>query len=56
MSVHVDDVFMAGKSEKLKFVKENIKEKFNISEYGKLKKFPGVYYKWDHDVKGICVM
>ena len=30
MSVHVDDIFMAGKTETLKVIKENIKEKFNI--------------------------
>ena len=30
MSVHVDDVFMAGKPETLKAIKENNKEKFNI--------------------------
>ena len=39
MSVHVDDVFMVGKPEKLKNIKEIIKEKFNISESGKVKKF-----------------
>ena len=37
---------MAGKPETL-----NIKEKFNISESGKVKKFLGIYYKWGHDVK-----
>ena len=30
MSVHVDNVFMAGKPKTLKDIKENIKEKFNI--------------------------
>ena len=52
MSVHVDDVFMAGKPETLKSIKENIKEKFNISESGKIKKFLGFYYEWGHDSKG----
>ena len=46
MSVHVDDVFMAGGPEILKFIKENIKEKFNISESGKVKNFLRVYYEW----------
>ena len=51
MSVHVDNVFMAGKLETLKVIKENIKEKFNISEFGKVKKFLEVYYQWGHDEK-----
>ena len=51
ISVHVNSVFMAGKSETLKAIKEKIKEKFNISEYGKVKNFLGVYYEWGHDAK-----
>ena len=43
MSFRVDNVFMAGKPETLKDIKENIKEKFNISESGKVKEFFGVY-------------
>ena len=39
ISVHVDDVFMAGKPEALKVIKEKIKKKFNISESGNVKKF-----------------
>ena len=45
ISVHVDYVFMAGKPETLKVIKERIKEKFNISKSRKVKKFLGVYYK-----------
>ena len=52
MSVHVNDVFMAGKPETLKVIKENIKEKFNISDSGKVKNFLGVYYRWGHYTKG----
>ena len=52
MSFRVDNVFMAGKPETLKDIKENIKEKFNISESGKVKEFFGVYQKWIHDAKG----
>ena len=51
MSVHTDGIFMAGNSETLKFIKENIKEKFNISDSGKVNKFIGAYYKWVHDTK-----
>ena len=36
MSVHVDNVFIDGKPETLNKTKENIKEKFNISESGKV--------------------
>ena len=52
ISVHVDDVFMDGKPEILKNIKENIKEKFNISESEKGGMFLGVYYKLGHNVKG----
>ena len=52
MSVHVDDVIMASKPETLKVIKENIKDKFNISESRKVKKFLRFYYKWGYDEKG----
>ena len=55
MSVHVDKVFMAGKPETLKGTKENIKEKFNISESGRVNNFIGVYCKWVHYAKGTYV-
>ena len=45
MSGNLDDIFMAGKLETLKFIKEKINEKFNISKPGKLKNFLEVYYK-----------
>ena len=45
MPVHVNNVFMAGKPETLKGIKEKIKEKFNISDSGEVKTFLGVYYK-----------
>ena len=48
MSVHADNVFMAGRPETLKDIKYNIKDKFNISESGKVKKFLGVHYEWGH--------
>ena len=36
MSVHVEGVFMAGKTETIKDIKQKIKKKFNISEFGTL--------------------
>ena len=42
---HVDDIFMDGKPETLKNIKENIKEKFIISESMKMKKLLGIYYE-----------
>ena len=39
MTVYVADVFMDGKPETLKVIKEKTKENFNISESGKVKKF-----------------
>ena len=52
MSFHVYDVFMAGNPETLKLIKEKIKEKFNISESGKVRNFLGVYYEWGCNAKG----
>ena len=51
ISVHVDDLFMAKDTETLKVIKENIKDKFNISESGKINTFLGFYYEWGHYVK-----
>ena len=51
MSFHVDGVFMTNKPERLENISENIKEKFNISDSGKVKKFLGVYYEFGHDAK-----
>ena len=43
--VHIDGVFMEGRLETLENIKKVIKLKFNIKQYGKAKKFLGVYYK-----------
>ena len=51
MSVHLEDTFLAARTEILKLIKENINEKFNISESGEVKNFLGVYYKWVYDAK-----
>ena len=45
MSVHVDNIFMAGKPDTWEKIKEKIKLKFNIKESAKVKKFLGVYYE-----------
>ena len=37
ISVHVDEVFIARNTETLKFIKEEIKQKFNISDSRKVK-------------------
>ena len=39
MSVHVNDIFMEGSTEKLEKIKEMINMKFEIQKSGKLKKF-----------------
>ena len=52
MYAHVYDMLMAGRPETLEKIKEMIKLKFNIQEYGKVRKFLGVYYEWGHDSKG----
>ena len=55
ISFHVEDVLMASKTETLKNTKEIIKEKFNISESGKVRKFLRVYYVWGRKAKGTDV-
>ena len=52
MSFHVENLFMAGNMETLNKIKENIKEKFNISESRKVNNFMGFYYEWGHYAKG----
>ena len=51
MSFHVDDLFMTGNPETLSKIKEMIKQKFNIQESGKVKKFLGMYCEWGRDAK-----
>ena len=51
MSVHVDNVFMAGKTEALEKIKDIIKLKFNIQESKKVKKLFELYYQWGSDAK-----
>ena len=43
---------MAGKTEKFNRIKENIKDKFNISESRKVKNFLGTYCERGCNVKG----
>ena len=42
MSVHIDDVFMAGKPDILENIKDVVKLRFNIQQSGKLRNFIGV--------------
>ena len=53
ISVYVDNLFMASNSETSNNTKTKIKEKFNIAESGKLKKFLIVYYEWGLDAKNV---
>ena len=53
MSVHLDDVFMDSKPDTLNNTKEKIKDRFNILESKKVKKFLRVYYEWGCDAKGM---
>ena len=52
LSVHVDDVIVAGKKEFVEELKEKVKERFNITDLGKLKKHLGVNYEWGEDEYG----
>ena len=53
MSVHVDDVFMAGNRDSLEKIKQKFKHNLHIQDYGKVKKFLRVYYEWGRDAKGL---
>ena len=52
ISVHVDDVFMAGNLEILKFIREHIRNKFNISGSGYVNNFLEDYYERSYGAKG----
>lgn len=52
LSVHVDDVIVAGKNEFLEELKIKVKERFNITDLGQLKKHLGVNYEWGTDEYG----
>ena len=45
ISVHIDDVFIAGHPERLYKIKWKINLKVNIQESGKVKNILGVYYE-----------
>ena len=47
----MDNIFMADNMESLNNIKENIKDKFNISQSGKINTFLGFHYEWGHYVK-----
>ena len=46
---------MAGNMETLKNLKENNKQKLNMSESGKVNKFLGFYYEWGYYAKSTYV-
>ena len=48
ISARVDYLFTAVKLVILKKLKDVIKSKLNIQEYGKVKKFLEFYYEWGH--------
>ena len=54
ISVHVDDVYMAGRPDTLENVRELIKLRFNMKEYSKVISFLGVYYEWGHNNRVPC--
>ena len=45
IAVYMDDVLMAGKSEKIKIFKEQFKKIYKINDLAKLKRHLGVWYK-----------
>ena len=53
MSVHVDNIFMTGKTETINNIYKNSKREFNISESRKVRKFIGVYCEGGCYMKGM---
>ena len=51
MTVYIDYVFVAGKTEKLKITKYVMNQRFNIQYSGKVKKFLKVYYELGRETK-----
>ena len=50
--VHVDDVLLIGRKTKIEKFKLEIQKRFNISDFGRLKKHLGVWYEWKTDKNG----
>ena len=49
---HVDDTQIAGTEAELDRFKQELCERFNIKDLGKMKKHLGVTYNWNHNVTG----
>ncbi|KAI2493327.1 Mitochondrial protein [Fragilaria crotonensis] len=54
--VHVDDVILVGSKKAIEEFKTKLKERFNISDLGKLKKHLGVWYDWSVDENGNVII
>ena len=50
--VHVDDVLLSGTRKTIDKFKTKMRERFNVSELGLLKKHLGVWYDWKKDKNG----
>jgi hypothetical protein len=54
--VHVDDVILVGSKKAIEEFKKQLRERFNISDLGKLKKHLGVWYEWSVDENGKVIL
>ena len=52
MSSHVDDIFVAGTPDAIAWFKQQLKERFNIKEMGRIIKHLGIKYAWQQDEAG----
>jgi hypothetical protein len=50
--MHVDDVIFVGTKKAIEEFKKQLKERFNISDLGRLKEHLGVWYEWSIDKNG----
>jgi hypothetical protein len=48
----VDGNACVGTKEEIEWLKKKVREKFNITDLGKLKKFRGIWYDWGRDENG----
>jgi hypothetical protein len=53
---HVDDTQLCGEKEWIEWFKKGIKQRFNYTDLGKLKKHLGIWYEWKTDENGETII
>jgi hypothetical protein len=50
--LHVDNVDSCGTKEEIEWLKKKVREKFSITDLGRMKGFLGLWYEWERDENG----